>query len=248
MHCITRRSTGLTLFVLVVMLLGIALSSSPSFARGFRGGSRSFGGGSRFSMPSRSGSSLFSKSFSWGGRNRASGLRTSGRRGATAAGRTSPFSFGSSARSRLSKADSALFEKARSRGTVFRNRSEALKAFKQQNGGKYTTRFASKPASRPSYIPRYYTGPNGSRYSVEYRPKLGGYGYYNPSLGRWMLYSVMGDALMTQALMRNSGYYYGPHPASYRGGWGILSSLGTLVFFGFVGVAAWRLLTIRRSC
>jgi hypothetical protein len=233
------------LILLVVPLLFVALSGDQSFARGFGRGFRSFSGGRSFHLPSRGGSSLFSKGFSWGGRSQSSGFRTSGRRGFSAFGRSS--SFGS-AGSTMSQADRALFERARSRGTAFASRSEALKAFERQNQGKFQNHFSSPPSSRPTYIPSYTTGPNGSRYPVEYRPGLGGYGYYNPSLGRWVLYSVLGDAIVTNGLMRNQGYYYGAFPPASSGGWGFSSTMGVLLFLALIVYAASRLFVIRSSC
>jgi hypothetical protein len=80
---------------------------------------------------------------------------------------------------------------------------------------------------------------------VRYRPSLGGYGYYNPSLGRWVLYSVMSDALMTNLLMRNNGYYYGSPPGYFGGG---SPSLGSYVFLIFIVIAAARMVRIRKGC
>jgi hypothetical protein len=147
----------------------------------------------------------------------------------------------------MSRADRALFGRARARGTAFATRSEALKAFKQRNRGRFRNHFSSRPASRPAYIPRTTTGPNGSKYAVKYRPGLGGYGYYNPSLGRWVLYSVLGDAVMTNMLMRNQGYYYGAFPRSSPGGWGFSSTMGGFLFLALIVYAASRLFNIRRN-
>jgi hypothetical protein len=235
------------LILLLVPLLFLALFPDQSFARGFGRGLRSFRGGSRLRLPSRGGSSLFSKRFSWGGRSRSSGLRTSGRRGFSAFGRSSRLGSGAAGRSTMSRADRALFERARTRGTAFSTRNEALKAFKRQNQGKFQTRFSSRPTSRPAYIPRTITGPNGSKHSVEYRPGLGGYGYYNPSLGRWVLYSVLGDALMTNRLMRNQGYYYGGVPPPASGDWGFSSTMGAFLFLALLLYSASRLFNIRRN-
>jgi hypothetical protein len=232
------------IILLTVPLLFIALSGGQSFARGFSRGFRSFGG-SRFHLPSRGGSSIFSRGVSWGG-SRSSGFRTSGRRGFSSFGRASKSGFGT-ATSTMSRADKALFERARTRGTAFATRSEALKAFEQKNRGSFRNQFSSRPAGRPDYIPRTSTGPNGSRYPLEYRPGLGGYGYFNPSLGRWVLYSVLGDAIMTNMLMRNQGYYYGAPPSSSPGSWGFSSTMGALLFLALIVYAASRLFTIRRG-
>ena len=141
----------------------------------------------------------------------------------------------------------ALYEQAKSKGTAYKTRDEAVSAFKAQNESKYKNQFSSQPSSRPDYIPQYYTGPNGSRYSVDYRPDLGGYGYYDPSLGRWMLYSVMADAVMMGMLMHNHGYYYGAPPVMYHSsGWGFFSSIGTGIFIALVVAAIARMFSVRR--
>jgi hypothetical protein len=44
---------------------------------------------------------------------------------------------------------------------------------------------------------------------VVYSPSLGGYGYLHPSLGTWVLYNAMSDAIMMDSLMANHNYYYG---------------------------------------
>jgi len=145
----------------------------------------------------------------------------------------------------MSKADKALYQQAKTQGTAFKTRDEAVSAFKQQNESKYQNKFTSEPTRRPDYIPDHYTSPSGSRYSVAYRPELGGYGYYDTSLGRWMVYSALADAAMTSLLMHNHGYYYGAPPAYHSGGGGF-SLLGTLVIVALIAVALARMSQIRR--
>ncbi len=244
MYVNLNKFTGPTLVFSVMLLLFAAFGTQAS-ARGFRGGFRSFGRGIRFSMPARRSSSSFPRGFSWGGRSSSSGFRTVGRRGIGSIGRSTLFS---SERTAMSKADRQLYEQARTRGTAFTTRSEALDAFKRKYQGQYRNQFSSRPTSRPAYIPEYYTGPNGSRYSVTYRPDLGGYGYYNSSLGRWMLYSVLGDAVMTNLLMRNNGYYYGQQPVYPGSGGGVSISTGFIIFLVLIGIAATRMVNIRKGC
>jgi hypothetical protein len=148
----------------------------------------------------------------------------------------------------MSKADKALYEQAKSKGTAFKTRDEAVSAFKQQNESKYKTQFSSEPSRRPDYVPDYYTGSSGARYQVSYRPELGGYGYYDSSLGRWMLYSVLADAAMTSMLMRNHGYYYGPSPGAYYGGGsGFLSSVGMFIIIALIVAAFLRKSQIKKA-
>ncbi len=233
---------------LAVALMFVVAFCGEVFARGSSGGrssggsSRSFSSSSsRSSSPSRSTSSAPASGPTWGGKSGSSGLTTSGTRGATS---TQPSSATSSAT--MSKADQALYQKAKTQGTAFKTRDDAVNAFKQQNQGKYTNQFSSEPTRRPDYIPQTYTTSSGSSYSVVYRPDLGGYGYYDASLGRWMLYSVMADAAMTSMLMHSRGYYYGPTPGVYYGGGGFFTGLGTLILIVLIVVALSRVMIIRR--
>jgi hypothetical protein len=148
----------------------------------------------------------------------------------------------------MSKADKALYEQAKTKGTAFKTRDEAVNTFKQQNENKYKNQFSSEPAQRPNYVPEYYSGPGGARYSVSYRSDLGGYGYHDSSLGRWMLYSTMADAVMVNSLMHSHGYYYGPPPVvHYGGGWGVFTWLGMLIFLLLIAYAVTRIFHIRRA-
>ena len=61
---------------------------------------------------------------------------------------------------------------------------------------------------------------NGRNVNVTYNAGLGGYGYLHPTLGTWILYSAMTDAVMMSALMSRGGYYYGGAPGTYYGGGG----------------------------
>ena len=236
-----NRSKEMILWLLCFAF--VALLTSTADARGFRGGFRSFRGGSPFHLSSANGWRRSSRSYSWGGRSGSSGFSTSGRRGGSFSRRSTL--FGSSNRS-FSKADQALYRRAKTQGTVFSSRNAALNAFKRTNQSKFRNHFSSRPSSRPDYIPKYYKGPQGARFPLKYRPDLGGYGYYNPRLGRWSPYRVMGDALMVNLLMRNSGYYYGGSPYGYGSRWGGGASLGSLVFLGLLLFGGIRLFNIRR--
>jgi hypothetical protein len=41
---------------------------------------------------------------------------------------------------------------------------------------------------------------------------LGGYGYYHPGLGTWLLYDALADAAMSDSIMYERGYYWGGAP------------------------------------
>jgi hypothetical protein len=262
--------TILTLMVALVFVLSLcsdvlARGSSGGSRSGSSGGSRSFSSSSSSSSSggwsskptstsaSRPSSSSTSSSPSWGGKSESAGLTTSGSRGAATTAEPSSTKTQSksgtpspAATASMSKADKALYEQAKTKGTAFKTRDEAVSAFKQQNESKYKNQFSSEPSRRPDYIPDQYTSSSGARYQVAYRPELGGYGYYDSSLGRWMMYSVLADAAMTGMLMRSHGYYYGPPAVHYGGGWGFFSSLGTLIVIGLIVVAVVRISQIRR--
>ena len=248
--------TILSLIVVLIFLVafcGDVLARGSSSRSSSSSSSRSFSSSSSRSSSSTTStpsSSSSSSSSSWGGKSSSAGLTTSGARGAKPADSSSEATSSKSATAStasMSKADKALYEQAKTKGTAFKTRDEATSAFKQQNESKYQNQFASEPTRRPDHIPEYYNSPSGTRYSVGYRPELGGYGYYDSSLGRWMLYSVMADAAMTSLLMRNHGYYHGPPPAvHYGGGWGFFSWLGAFILVGLIVAAVVRFSQVRR--
>ena len=237
-------------FVFVVSFCGEVLARGSSGGSS-SGSSRSFSSSSsRPSSAPRTTSSSSSSSSTWGGKSGSPGLTTSGTRGAKPAepsSTTGSSKPGAASTATMSKADKALYEQAKTKGTAFKSQDEAVNAFKQQNQSKYNSQFTSEPTRRPDYIPQTYTSSSGASHSVVYRPELGGYGYYDSSLGRWMLYSVMADAAMTGMLMHNHGYYYGAQPgAYYSGGGGGFTWIGMFILMAFVVTALVRMNNIRR--
>jgi hypothetical protein len=172
------------LLIVVCAGLIVSLALGEAFARS-RGG---FGGFK--SSRSFSSSKSFSKS-SWG-KTTKSGLSSSKRK---------------SSAGKMSSADRSQYNRAKSSGTVFNSKSDALKSFKSKNASKYPTKFGSKPATRPDYIPASFKA-DGKSYNVGYRN--GGYGYMAGSM--WRPYSPFSDPFMAARLMGMGGYYYGPRP------------------------------------
>jgi hypothetical protein len=189
---------------------------SSAFARGgFRGGgfraapalrpmggSRSFGG-SRALSPSRAPSG-------WG-----SATKPIIKPAAPSSSFASPSStprFGGigGTRSNLSS-QRGLFNSASRNGTLFSSKAEATQAFRSRYAKDYGSTFASEPAARPSYIPAS-TFVGGRSVNIMYNAGLGGYGYYHPTLGTWLLYDALADAAMSDNLMYNRGYYWGGAP------------------------------------
>ena len=194
-------------YILVLLMTSLFAASilfpEEIFARGRMGGFR--GGGRSFGK---------SRSSSWGS--------SKTRKMQSQRGRKSP----------RSKADKALYNKAKSQGTVYKSRTDAKKAFSSKHGQKYDSRYSAKPSKRPDHIPKT-TKANGRTTPVSYNQQYGGYGYYGAG-GRWMLYSVMADAAMMGVLMNRHSYYYGASPGMHqRGGGSHFSGLfviGVIVF------------------
>lgn len=104
-----------------------------------------------------------------------------------------------------------LFNSASRNGTLFSSKAEASQAFRSRYAKDYGSTFASEPSMRPSYIPAS-TFVGGRSVNIMYNPTLGGYGYFHPSLGTWILYDALADAAMSDNLMYNRGYYWGGAP------------------------------------
>jgi hypothetical protein len=189
---------------------------------GFSGG-RSFSSfGSSRSVSSRSTRSVFGSS----SRTATTRSSLSGTRGV-------------SSRSNTGSVSRSQYQRSRAAGTTFQNRTQAESAFRQRNAGQFPSRYATQPSSRPNHIPQS-TRVDGRNVNVTYNAGLGGYGYRHPTLGTWILYSAMTDAVMMSALMSRGGYYYGAAPGTYAGGGGGFFT-GLILILLIVGVM-WVLL------
>jgi len=102
----------------------------------------------------------------------------------------------------------SVYDSARRTGTLFSTKTEAQSAFASRYSSQYGSTFQAEPASRPAWIPSS-TLVDGRSVNVAYNPGLGGYGYLHPSLGTWVLYNAMSDAIMMDSLMTHHNYYYG---------------------------------------
>lgn len=123
----------------------------------------------------------------------------------------------------------------------FSSRTAAASDFKAKYSNQYTSRYTTEPRTRPSHIPRSYNGRD-----VIYRD--GGYGYYD-TMGRWMLYDAMSDAVMMSMLM-NQHHYVVATPAvthvapaahttvvHHESGFNIWKVLGTIFWIAVAVVA-----------
>jgi hypothetical protein len=216
---------------------GSSGSSSSSGSAGF--GSSTSGSSGRSSSWGSSTSTVHagSSSGSSGGASTSSG--PSGSTGSTSSsswGTSTPraASAGHYESARLSAADRALAEKAKSAGTQFQSRDDAVREFRASYGRTYTSNFASEPATRPDYIPST-TIVGGRTCNVIYHPAYGGYGYFSD--GQWNVYDAMVDAAVADSLMRRHDYYYEPvetyypvaySPAAYGAGPAVIVQHGGL--------------------
>lgn len=112
-------------------------------------------------------------------------------------------------RPKLSPAQQKVYDKAAKNGTLFKSKSAAVSDFKSKYASKYSNKFTSQPTTRPEYIPQTYRS-GGHTYNITYNQGHGGYGYWSgggPGLGTWMMYDMMSDAIMMNAMMNHQGYY-----------------------------------------
>lgn len=142
----------------------------------------------------------------------------------------------------LSPSDQKLLRDAKANGTLFKSRDEAVTDFKSRYSSQYQSKFSSEPASRPAYIPQTYVS-GGNTYNVIYNPTFGGYGYTN-SLGAFIMYDAMSDAIMMNHLMNHHGYAHGIAPNAVHDDSGYGTAL--LIFLIFVVIVIVAIVFIRR--
>lgn len=212
--------------VALVLLVAVALSCagmSDLFARSRGGGSRSF------SRPSRSAPSKSTRSAPKSKpRPKATAVKSKTTKPKTSKRATTA--------PKRSAAQQKSYEAAKKNGTAFKSKSAATAAFKSKNASKYTSKYASKPATRPSHVPQT-TMVGGSSVNINYNVGRGGYGYTN-SLGAFIMYDMMSDAIMMNRMMSRSNYHYDTHPVAttrvvYRN-----NNTGAIIFWTLIGVGA----------
>jgi hypothetical protein len=270
---------------LVIVAWGVVVSGVPEsvFARGgstggarSSGGSRSSSGSSRSfsrpstpskpSAPSKPSSSPFgNQKATISNPQRSQGSSTAKPADSATAtnksttGAASPSSTQSAPARPLSAADQATLMKAKTQGTVYTNKTDAVKAFTSnpEIKAKYPSTFQTEPAVRPDYIPQA-TSLNGSSYPVTYDAFHGGYGFMGP-LGVWMAYDALSDSAAHDRLMKQNNYVVQtaeampgtapvtsvarPVQTGHRG----LGFFGTLLMFGGLGLMGWLIFTLVRK-
>lgn len=155
-----------------------------------------------------------------------------------------------------SAADQKRYQSAVKNGKAFESRSSARTAFKNDkaNAQKYTSKYASEPKTRPEHIPQTYKdSKTGNTYNVTYNQDRGGYGYWGgggPGLGTFIMYDVMTDLVVMDALMSRQGYHVGAAPAVVHTSTG--PGAGFIFLWVVVGVALFFIIVVgfvgARSC
>lgn len=197
-------------FVTVLGLALIMAVPSDSFAQK-RGGSRSRSR-SR-ATPRRSAPKPARSKAAKPSRGKAGGRASKGRG-----------SFGSSKKKagkskKVTKEDQRAYDRAKASGKTAPNRQAAMTKFSKDpaNAKKYTSSYASQPATRPGHIPQT-TVVGGTQTTIIYNQAGGGYGHWGgggPGLGTFIMYNAMADMAMRpyyNRQMASAGYMYGPRP------------------------------------
>jgi hypothetical protein len=70
-------------------------------------------------------------------------------------------------------------------------KNEYISDFRKNNASKYPTKFATPPATRPSYVPPTTTY-QGQQREIVYNQSVGGYGFMD-GLGQFMIYDAITD-------------------------------------------------------
>lgn len=201
---LTRVKKWLAVGLAALMLVAFSGLDNLVDAKGGRSGG-SFGGSRSSSSRSSWGSSRSSSrpSTSRSSSSKPSGLGSSRSAKTTPTRKITP----------KSAAQQKAYDTAKKNGTVFSSRKDAAAAFKAKNADKYKSTYATKPATRPSHIPQTTKTPDGKTVNITYNQAGGGYGYTN-SLGAFIMYDAMSDAIMMNTLMAQNNYAYGPRPVA----------------------------------
>lgn len=212
----------------LMLLITFVCAQNVSARGGFRGGGFRFSGGYRSLGGFRSSRSPAGSFFRWGSARRRSTAGSWGR------ARTPVNTATAIGGSRAAMAtERSLYTTARREGTLFSTRQEAERAFRARYAGEYTSRFASRPATRPAYIPAMTTVA-GKRVNIVYNARMGGYGFVDPALGRWVFYNALTNAAMMNTMMASHYYWWGPPPVYYATAGTGFFNWALLLFFAFV--------------
>jgi hypothetical protein len=231
------KKTSMMKFALMG-ILALGLMGGDAFAKSYGGGSRSSGGFSRSSSPSKSYSKStptksYTKSKPTTGNSSKYKPSTSTSKPKATAPKTSG-GFGKKKVDTKSPAYAKTNAKIKKDFGTSNKKYSSMKEAKADLGGKmaskkYTYRdSASAMASRPSHIPQSYGG-----YNTTYNINTGGYGYYGAG-NVWVPYlathMIISDAMM-HSYAPNA---YNQHVVVHRSGGGVM--IGVLIGFGVIAV------------
>lgn len=220
--------------IIAFTFLSIASVDAKSFGGG--GGSRGGGGFSSSSSSSRSSSSYSSRP--------SSSPSKPSTPSAAPVNKPTP-NWGSKPQTStrpVSAVEQSRYQAAVKSGKTFQTRDAAVADFKTKEAPKYSSRYATEPSTRPSHIPSSYKDSTGATRTIVYNQGGGGYGYYSgggPGLGTFMLYDMMSDTMMMNAMMSKQNYYVGapPQPTVVHhtnSGWGFWGWFTALLITGCV--------------
>ena len=113
------------------------------------------------------------------------------------------------AKPKMTPAKQKSLETAKKNGTAFKSKDDATAAFKKNQAGKYPAKYATKPATRPEHIPAT-TMVNGRSVNVVWNADRGCYGYPGSTLGAFIAYDMMSDAIMMNTMMSRNHYLVQP--------------------------------------
>lgn len=199
----------------VALIMGIGvIDAKPSSSSGFKSSSSSFKSSGSSFKSSGSGFGSSSKSYNSLGSSSNNSAKYSGSSTSKSSG-SSWFSKPQTSTRVQSNVERSKYEAASKSGTVFKTRESAIADFKTKKADTYTSKFASEPTTRPSYIPQTYKS-NGTSYNITYNQSVGGYGYWSgggPGIGTFLLYDALSDAVMLNTLMDRDNYYVGNAPS-----------------------------------
>ncbi len=230
-----KRSSGYARRLAILFVLFLLLFPASLFAR--RGGRVSLGRSSTFSQPMSRG--VPSRAQSWGSSSPATVSPRMGARGAASSPPASAYGV-----------DQAVVNRARTQGTLFQSRGDAIRAFERDNANKFPSSFPREPAARPDYIPPKTTV-GGRDYDITYNPQYGSYGYTRD--GAWTGYNALRDASILGMLMRRGGYIYPSAGVAGAGGgmasgsvhWFSGPGSGILILLLLIGT--WAMIPRRRG-
>jgi hypothetical protein len=73
--------------------------------------------------------------------------------------------------------------------------------------------------------------------NIVYNPTYGGYGYMDPTLGRWVMYNALANTATLGLLMSQHGYWWGAPPVYVSHGPGFFT-WAIILFIAFMVISS----------